>query len=109
MVAGTQATTEYAHIVRTPGVMGGAPRIDGHRIRVRDVVAARDTGGFTPEEIAATVYPGLTLAEVYAALGYFEDHRAEIEREIAAEELAVEQFQQASPDLLGKKPSLPGS
>jgi uncharacterized protein (DUF433 family) len=71
--------TEYAHIVCTPGVVGGEPRIAEHRIRVRDVVAARDLGGYTPEEIAASVYPSLTLAQVYAALAYYEDHRAEID------------------------------
>ncbi len=68
--------TEYAHIVRTPGLLGGEARIEGHRIRVLDVVAARDRGGMTPEEIAATVYPGLTLAQVYAALAYYEFRRA---------------------------------
>ena len=47
--------TEYSHIVRTPGIVGGEPRIEGHRVRVRDIVAARDLGGLTPEEIAATV------------------------------------------------------
>ena len=57
----------------------GEPRIAEHRIRVRDVVAARDLGGYTPEEIAASVYPSLTLAQVYAALAYYEDHRAEID------------------------------
>ena len=71
--------TEYAHIVHTPGLLGGEARIDGKRIRVRDVMAARDLGGMTPEEIASTAYPSLTLAQVYAALAYYEDHRAEID------------------------------
>ncbi len=47
--------TEYAHIVHTPGLLGGEARIAGHRIRARDVMVARDRGGLTPEEIAATV------------------------------------------------------
>jgi uncharacterized protein (DUF433 family) len=51
------STTVYTYIVRTPGLVGGEARIDGHRIRVRDIVAARDLGGLTPEEIAASVYP----------------------------------------------------
>lgn len=105
MATDAQSATEYAHIVRTPGMMGGEPRVDGHRIRVRDVAAARDTGGATPEEIAATVYPSLTLAEVYAALAFFEDHRSEIESDIAAEKLAIEQFQQTQQSLLGQAPS----
>ena len=84
--------TEFAHIVRTPDVLGGEPRIDGHRIRVRDVAAARDIDGFGPDEIVRKIYPSLTLAEVYAALAYFEDHREEIERLAAAEAEFVERF-----------------
>ena len=91
--------TEYAHIVRTPGVTGGEPRIDGHRIRVRDVVEARDLGGHTPEEIAATVYPSLTLAQVYAALAYYEDHREEIDRLQKAETRSVEEWVKRHPHL----------
>ncbi len=84
--------TEFAHIVRTPGTLGGEPRIEGHRIRVRDIVAARDLGGLTPEGIAASVYPQLSLAQVYAALAYYEDHRLEIDQASADEEQFLEQF-----------------
>jgi len=71
--------TGYAHIVCTPGVLGGEPRIAATRIRVRDVVAARDLLAASPEEIVATHYPHLSLAQVYAALAYYEDHRSEME------------------------------
>jgi uncharacterized protein (DUF433 family) len=92
--------TEYAHIVHTPGMLNGEARIDGHRIRVRDVMAARDRGGFTPEEIAATVYPSLTLAQVYAALAYYEDHREEIESAFEHEASFVEDFRREHPELV---------
>ncbi len=92
--------TESAHIVHTPGLLGGEARIDGHRIRVRDVVAARDRGGMTPEEIAATAYPGLTLAQVYAALAYYEDHRGEIDRAFEDEARFLEQFRREHPELV---------
>ncbi len=92
--------TEYAHIVHTPGLLGGEARIDGHRIRVRDVIAARDRGGMTPEEIASTVYPSLTLAQVYAALAYYEDHRAEIDRACEDEARFLEQFRREHPELV---------
>ncbi len=78
--------TEYAHIVHTPELLSGEARIDGHRIRVRDVVAARDLGGMTPEEIAATVYPSLTLAQVYAALAWYYDHQPQMDVEIEQQE-----------------------
>lgn len=92
--------TEYAHIVHTPGLLGGEARIDGHRIRVRDIVVARDRGGMTPEEIASTAYPSLTLAEVYAALAYYEDHREEIERAFEEENQAIERFRREYPELV---------
>jgi len=93
-------STEYAHIVCTPGTVAGEPRIAGHRIRVRDIVAARDFGGFTPEEIAATVYPDLTLGEVYAALAYYEDHREEIDRAGRDEARTIEEFRRRHPQLV---------
>lgn len=98
-MAETSAKTEYSHIVRTRGLVAGEPRIDGHRIRVRDIVAARDLGGLTPEEIAASVYPGLTLAQVYSALAYYEDHRDEIDQAMQNEAQFVEQFLNAHPQL----------
>jgi uncharacterized protein (DUF433 family) len=94
------AEIAYAHIVKTPGTMGGEPRIDGHRIRVRDVVAMRDVHGYTPEEIATVVYPQLTLGEVYSALAYYEDHREEIAGYAAREAEFVAQFQREHPALV---------
>lgn len=99
MCAEASTKTEYAHIVRTPGVVGGAPRIDGHRIRVQDLVATRDLGGLTPEEIAANVYPQLTLAQVYAALAYYEDHHDEIDRATKDQADFAEQFLKDHPQL----------
>ena len=83
------------HIVCTPGIVGGEPRIADHRIRVRDIVAARDLGGFTPEEIASSVYPNLSLAQVYSALAYYEDHREEIDQLFRGESRFAEEFQAA--------------
>jgi uncharacterized protein (DUF433 family) len=101
MASETQVVqTAYAHIVHTPGTMGGEARIDGHRIRVRDVVLARDLGGLSPEEIAASVYPSLTLAEVYSALAYYEDHHDEVELADKVEERSVEEFRRQHPELV---------
>ena len=92
--------TQYAHIVHTASVLGGEARIDGHRIRVRDIVAARDAGGLSPEEIAATVYPSLTLGQVYSALAYYEDHREEIDKATAHEAAFLEEFSRQHPELV---------
>ena len=66
------------HIVKTPGTCGGRARIDGHRIRVMDIVAQHQHWGRSADEIV-DAYPDITLAEVYAALAYYYDHRDEIE------------------------------
>ena len=101
MASETQVVpTQYAHIVHTPGTMGGEARIEGHRIRVRDVAMARDLDGLSPEEIAASVHPSLTLAEVYSALAYYEDHRDEIDHAAAEEERFVEEFRRQNPKLV---------
>jgi uncharacterized protein (DUF433 family) len=99
IMADVSTKIQYRHIVCTPGVVSGEPRIDGHRIRVRDIVAARDLGGLMPEEIAANVYPELTLARVYAALAYYEDHHDEIDRAAQNEAQFVEQFLKDHPQL----------
>ena len=99
-MAETEIKTGYIHIVRTPDAMGGEPRIAKRRIRVRDIVAARDLGGLAPEEIASTVYPELTLAEVYSALAYYEDHHEEIERTFRRESQFVKRFLKTHPQLV---------
>lgn len=84
------------HIVRTPGTCGGKPRIAGHRIKVQHVAVWHDRLGMTPEEIVAE-YPTLTLADVYAALAYYHDHREEIIADLRADEELVEQMMAANP------------
>ncbi len=66
------------HIEKTPGVCGGRARIAGHSIRVMDIVAYHDHGNMSPVEIVEQL-PSITLADVYAALAYYHDHREEIE------------------------------
>jgi uncharacterized protein (DUF433 family) len=66
------------HISKTPGVCGGKACLAGHRIRVMDVVVLHENRGLCPEEIVYQ-YPGITLADVHAALAYYFDNREEIE------------------------------
>ena len=68
------------HIETTPGISGGRPRIAGHRITVENIVVWHERAGMTADEIAADY--GLTLADVYAALAYYFDHRYEIDQSI---------------------------
>jgi uncharacterized protein (DUF433 family) len=77
------------HIEKTPGVCGGKARIAGHRVRVMDIVTWHERRGMSPDEIV-DLFPGITLADVHAALAYYFDHREEIEGEFQREvELAA--------------------
>ncbi len=73
-------TTVHEHIDITPGTCGGKPRIAGTRIRVQDIVLWTEQGE-SPDDIIAG-YPHLSLADIYAALAYYHDHRELIDRQI---------------------------
>ena len=88
-----------AHIEVTPGVCGGRPRVAGHRIRVQDVVFWHESMGMSPDEIVSE-YPGLTLADVYAALAYYHDHCDEIRGDMEADDAAVADAQRLRPSKL---------
>src|SRR5206468_96942 len=68
------------HITKTPGVCGGRACIAGHRIRVQDIVVLHEMRGMSPKEIVGE-YPGITLADVHAALAYYFDNQQEITEE----------------------------
>jgi uncharacterized protein (DUF433 family) len=76
------------HILKKPGVCGGRACIAGHRVRVQDIVVLHEQRGLSVKEIQEE-YPGITLADIHAALTYYFDNRAEIEAEFGkAEEWA---------------------
>ena len=90
-------------IVSTPGICGGRPRIDGHRITVEDVVFWHERQGMTPGEVVAD-YPTLTLSDVHAALAYYHENRAWVEASIREGEAFVAAMKaQATPSLLAQK------
>lgn len=88
------------HIVSTPGICGGKPRIDGHRIRVQDVAVEHEWQALSPEEICRE-HPELTLGEVHSALAYYYDHRDEILADIECDRQAVVDFKKNHPGLVG--------
>lgn len=87
----------YGHLTKTPGVCGGALRIAGHRIKVQHIVVDHEFLGMCPDEICDQ-HPGLSLAEVYAALSYYFDHREEILAEIEADRKFAEDFKTQHPE-----------
>lgn len=76
------------HIEINPNKCGGKPCIAGTRIRVWDVHVWHNLRGQSPEQIV-TDFPQLTLADVYAALAYYLDHREEIQRQAREDEVIV--------------------
>src|SRR5436309_5536185 len=90
------------HSTKTPGVCGGRACIAGHRIRVMDIVVWHELRGHCPEEIVYN-FPGITLADVYAALAYYHDNRAEIEADFRHEQEVAEALRHQFPSRLQEK------
>jgi uncharacterized protein (DUF433 family) len=89
------------HIEMSQDVAGGKPRITGHRITVQNVVIWHERMGLSADEIASNY--GLSLADVYAALAYYYDHRQEIDQAIMVDESYVAELRgQTKSKLSGK-------
>ena len=73
----------HPYIESDQSVCGGSPRVAGTRIPVRTIATYVLQYGLSPDELL-TYYPHVGLAEIYDALSYYYDHRAEIDAEIAA-------------------------
>jgi uncharacterized protein (DUF433 family) len=83
---------ESPMIVSTPGTCGGKPRVEGHRIRVQDIVIWHENMGMTIDEIISS-YPGMNPEKIDAALRYYRAHREEIERDLEEEERLADQLE----------------
>ncbi len=91
---------EHIEVVEGPG--GPKARIAGHRIRVEDVVIWHEKLGMTADEIV-NQYPTISHADVYAALAYYWDHRAQIERAISDGQAFVDEFRRTNVGPLEEK------
>ncbi|MGC1377246.1 MAG: DUF433 domain-containing protein [Anaerolineales bacterium] len=88
------------HIEITPNVMGGKPRITGHRISVQDIAIWHEKMGQTAGQIAGDYH--LSIADVYAALAYYYDHRTEIDLSISEGEKFVDEMKKKIPSKVKK-------
>lgn len=91
------AVLDYPHIHKTAGEPARLDRLP--RIRVAQIVADHLGYGWSAEEIIRQ-YPHLAPAEVHAALGYYFDHREEIDAELAAELAELDRMAQQPPSPL---------
>jgi uncharacterized protein (DUF433 family) len=89
------------HIEITPGIAGGKPRITGRRITVQNIVVWHEHLGKSADEISAE--HDLTLADIYAALAYYFDHRVEIDESLRNDEGFVATLRQQTPSILQAK------
>jgi len=77
-------------IVSDPAVRQGQPLIAGSRVRVIDIVASHLYRGLTADELATNF--NLNLGQVYAALAYYYQHKADMDAQLRADAEAAEQF-----------------
>ena len=90
-----------SHIESKPSVCGGRPCIAGTRIRVQDIYDWHEREGFSPDEIVSK-FPQLTLADVYAALSYYWDHKGAIEKQRNEDREFIEEMKASIPSKLFK-------
>src|SRR5438128_3144852 len=76
--SGSAVATQYAYLTRANGVRGVNAIVIGTRIGVHDVIGLLQNGE-TVDSVVAQCFPGLTRAQVYECLAYYEDHRGEID------------------------------
>ena len=77
-------------IVSDPNMRGGRPVISGTSIRVVDVVASHIYRGQSPDELA--VHFALDLGQVYAALAYYYQHKADMDAQMKADAQEAEKL-----------------
>jgi uncharacterized protein (DUF433 family) len=77
----SSTVTTHPHITKTPGVKGGSACLEGTGFPVISVVGYVLQLGMKPEELVRD-FPYLTLAQIYSALSYYYDNKAELDREI---------------------------
>ena len=82
--------TGYEHITRDEH---GIALIAGTNIKVVEVVLDAIAYGWSPEELHFQ-HPDLSLGQIHSALGYYADHKAELDAEIEHRLTKVEQLRE---------------
>lgn len=85
-----------AKIVETEGVMGGQPRLDGHRISVLQIVEWVLEEGIDPESVSSEF--DVELADVYRALAYYYDNIEEMNEWRERRRERIEESRQEQPE-----------
>jgi uncharacterized protein (DUF433 family) len=80
----------------------GIAWIDDTRVKVIEVAMEHLAHGWSPEEIHRQ-HPGLSLAQVYAALSFYYDHQIEFDDAIFESSAKAEQFAAGKQDSPGRR------
>lgn len=83
-------TTGHPYIVCTEEILNGVPIVTGTRTPVR-TIAELWKFGVSPEEIIGRL-PHLTLAQVFDALSYYQEHRETIDEDIGRNRVPAEKI-----------------
>jgi uncharacterized protein (DUF433 family) len=73
----------HPYIETTSSRSGPRAVVKNTRVGV-DVIVGYIQAGYTPQEIATDILSHLTLAQIYDALSYYQDHRASIDEALQA-------------------------
>jgi uncharacterized protein (DUF433 family) len=87
-----ETTLSINLIATNPKVRSGRPYIIGTTITVADIAIAKIFHRQEPEEIADNY--NLTLPQVYAALAYYYEHKAEIDASIQERRKLAEEMKE---------------
>lgn len=71
-------SSAYPHITLDPAVCGGRACVEATGIRVTEVAAAAEGRSMPDLQEFFHARAALSLGELYAALGYYEDHKPEL-------------------------------
>ena len=82
--------TTHPYIVSSDDILQGAPIVVGTRTPVR-AIAELWKFGVAPEEIVIRL-PHLTLAQIFDALSYYQDHQATIDQDILHNRISVDEL-----------------
>jgi uncharacterized protein (DUF433 family) len=84
--------TEYKHVLLWPD---GTPTVSGTRLTVKHVAAQHRYNGKGPEELV-DAFPPHTLGEMYSALAYYYDHKADMDQQMDKDEHDFEEARTAA-------------
>ena len=80
----------------------GVANMAGTKMKVRQIAIEKNVWGLTPEEIQQG-HEHLSLAQMYAPLSYYYDHKSQIDEEIDRAKQELEMWRAQYPNLLTRE------